>query len=285
MPHDAGRRGPAHAHAPRPPTVTPGAAVTLTVTGIPGQNFAVLGSSVGAGLAYGGVNLAVGSDMVILAMGAIGGTGLGGRDVHAAICRLDARSLLRAGGHVGLAVVHPDRRVAERGAAQQRRRGRRHRHARVLLVLLGAARSGRASPGLSGSRPGPLDHRAQGLRGRPARAARPSTSTLPPWGRRALCRLATEAEHRPTMISRDTSASRVPRLPGQNRMRKSTPPAPCYLIYRLQTAIRMAYPPRSLRITPYYRPDRARAAVSSALLRPGSERSWRPRCRSRCRRQ
>lgn len=56
-------------------TATPGAAVTLTVTGIPGQQFAVLGSSVGAGLAYGGVNLAVGSDMVILALGSIGGTG------------------------------------------------------------------------------------------------------------------------------------------------------------------------------------------------------------------
>ena len=55
--------------------VTPGAAVTLTVSGIPGQQFAVLGSSVGAGLSYGGVNLAVGSDMVILALGSIGGTG------------------------------------------------------------------------------------------------------------------------------------------------------------------------------------------------------------------
>jgi len=60
---------------PSTTAVTPGAAVTLTVSGIPGQNFAVLGSSVGAGVAYGGVNLAVGSDMVILAMGAIGGTG------------------------------------------------------------------------------------------------------------------------------------------------------------------------------------------------------------------
>lgn len=55
--------------------VNPGASVTLTVTGIPGQNFALLGSSVGAGLSYGGVNLAVGSDMAILAMGSIGGTG------------------------------------------------------------------------------------------------------------------------------------------------------------------------------------------------------------------
>ena len=60
---------------PSTTAVTPGAAVTLTVTGIPGQQFAVLGSSVGAGLSYGGVNLAVGSDMVILALGSIGGTG------------------------------------------------------------------------------------------------------------------------------------------------------------------------------------------------------------------
>ena len=60
---------------PSTTTVTPGAAITLTVTGIPGQQFAVLGSSVGAGRAYGGVNLAVGSDMVILALGSIGGTG------------------------------------------------------------------------------------------------------------------------------------------------------------------------------------------------------------------
>lgn len=42
--------------------VTPGATVTLTITGIPGQNFAVLGSSVGAGLSYGGVNLGVDAD-------------------------------------------------------------------------------------------------------------------------------------------------------------------------------------------------------------------------------
>ena len=33
---------------PSTTAVTPGAAVTLTVTGIPGQQFAVLGSSVGA---------------------------------------------------------------------------------------------------------------------------------------------------------------------------------------------------------------------------------------------
>jgi len=55
--------------------VVPGAPVTLTLTGTAGHQFAVLGSSVGAGLSYGGVNLGVGNDMVILAMGSIGGTG------------------------------------------------------------------------------------------------------------------------------------------------------------------------------------------------------------------
>ena len=56
-------------------TVTPGAPVTVTITGTPGQQYALLGSSVGAGMAYAGVNLGVGADFVILSMGAIGGTG------------------------------------------------------------------------------------------------------------------------------------------------------------------------------------------------------------------
>ena len=56
-------------------TVAPGVPVTLTVAGIPGQQFAVLGSTVGAGLSYAGVNLGVGSDMAILSLGVIGGTG------------------------------------------------------------------------------------------------------------------------------------------------------------------------------------------------------------------
>ena len=55
--------------------VSPGVAVTLTISGIPGQQFAVLGSSVGAGLSYGGVGLGVGADMVIVTMGVVGGTG------------------------------------------------------------------------------------------------------------------------------------------------------------------------------------------------------------------
>ena len=56
-------------------TVTPGVPVTVTITGTPGQQYALLGSSVGAGMAHAGVNLAVGADFVILSIGAIGGTG------------------------------------------------------------------------------------------------------------------------------------------------------------------------------------------------------------------
>ncbi len=56
-------------------TVAPGAPVTVTITGTPGQQYALLGSSVGAGMAYAGVNLGVGADFAILSMGAIGGTG------------------------------------------------------------------------------------------------------------------------------------------------------------------------------------------------------------------
>jgi len=51
--------------------VTPGQAVTATVTGVPGQNFALLGSTTGAGLAHAGVSLAVGTDFAILALGTI----------------------------------------------------------------------------------------------------------------------------------------------------------------------------------------------------------------------
>jgi hypothetical protein len=56
-------------------TVAPGVPVTVTLTGTPGQQYALLGSSVGAGMAYAGVSLGVGADFVILSMGAIGGTG------------------------------------------------------------------------------------------------------------------------------------------------------------------------------------------------------------------
>jgi hypothetical protein len=47
--------------------VAPGSAVTATVTGPPGQFYALIGSSVGSGMSYGGVALGVGADFVILA--------------------------------------------------------------------------------------------------------------------------------------------------------------------------------------------------------------------------
>jgi hypothetical protein len=55
--------------------VVPGTVVTATVTGVPGQHFALVGSSVGAGASHAGVALSVGGDLVILAVGVIDGTG------------------------------------------------------------------------------------------------------------------------------------------------------------------------------------------------------------------
>ena len=55
--------------------VMPGSPVTATVTGPPGQLYAIIGSSVGWGLSYGGVALGVGADFVILAQGVLDGTG------------------------------------------------------------------------------------------------------------------------------------------------------------------------------------------------------------------
>jgi hypothetical protein len=55
--------------------VTPGNSVTATITGSPGHAFAIIGSSMGAGLAYAGVTLAVGADFAILAQGVLDGTG------------------------------------------------------------------------------------------------------------------------------------------------------------------------------------------------------------------
>ena len=57
--------------------VAPGAPVTVTVVGPPLQSFAVLGSSVGAGLSYAGQNLALGTDFAVLASGTLDGTGRG----------------------------------------------------------------------------------------------------------------------------------------------------------------------------------------------------------------
>ena len=58
-----------------PDMVAPGGTVTVTVTGPAGQFFAVVGSSVNAGMSYGGLSLGVGADFVILARGALDGSG------------------------------------------------------------------------------------------------------------------------------------------------------------------------------------------------------------------
>lgn len=55
--------------------VRPGAGVTLTVNGPPGHQFAVIASTVGAGMSFAGVALAVGSDLSIVAAGVLDGTG------------------------------------------------------------------------------------------------------------------------------------------------------------------------------------------------------------------
>ena len=55
--------------------VAPGGTVNVTVTGSPGQNFAVIASTTNSGFSYGGVPLAVGADVEILALGVLGGTG------------------------------------------------------------------------------------------------------------------------------------------------------------------------------------------------------------------
>src|SRR5688572_33446616 len=55
--------------------VVPGASVNLTITGAPGDNYAVIGSTVDAGATYAGQPLAVGADYVIVAQGVLDGTG------------------------------------------------------------------------------------------------------------------------------------------------------------------------------------------------------------------
>ncbi len=55
--------------------VAPGDAVNVTIAGAPGEQFALLGSSTGAGITYGGVALAVGRDVAILTMGTLDGDG------------------------------------------------------------------------------------------------------------------------------------------------------------------------------------------------------------------
>jgi hypothetical protein len=55
--------------------VSPGDAVVVTVSGGPGQFYAVLGSSVNAGFSYKGVELGVGRDVAILQNGVLDGNG------------------------------------------------------------------------------------------------------------------------------------------------------------------------------------------------------------------
>ena len=55
--------------------VVPGASVTATVTGPPGQFFAVTGSATNAGFSYGGVPLPMGPDVIVLHVGVLDGTG------------------------------------------------------------------------------------------------------------------------------------------------------------------------------------------------------------------
>jgi hypothetical protein len=55
--------------------VVPGSPVAVTVSGTPGEFFAVLGSSVNAGFSFAGVPLSVGADLVILATGTLDASG------------------------------------------------------------------------------------------------------------------------------------------------------------------------------------------------------------------
>jgi hypothetical protein len=55
--------------------VAPGTASAVTVAGVPGHYFAIVGSTTGAGFVYAGVPFAVGTDIRILAMGNLDGTG------------------------------------------------------------------------------------------------------------------------------------------------------------------------------------------------------------------
>ena len=58
-----------------PEVVVPGTATTVTVVGTPGYQFAIVGSTTGAGFSYAGVQFAVGADVQLLALGVIDGSG------------------------------------------------------------------------------------------------------------------------------------------------------------------------------------------------------------------
>lgn len=55
--------------------IAPGQSVNVTLTGVSGAHFAVIGSATNAGFSYAGVALAVGNDVVVLASGVLGGSG------------------------------------------------------------------------------------------------------------------------------------------------------------------------------------------------------------------
>jgi hypothetical protein len=72
--------GLAHAQVTLTPNsyiVNAGGSTVVTVTGTPGQQFAVIGSTTNFGFSYSGVNLAVGADVQILATGVLDGAGNG----------------------------------------------------------------------------------------------------------------------------------------------------------------------------------------------------------------
>ena len=60
-----------------PLLLNPGTSATLTVTGTAGQSFAVVGSTTWSGFTYAGVDLAVGTDVTILGVGVLNGSGTG----------------------------------------------------------------------------------------------------------------------------------------------------------------------------------------------------------------
>ncbi len=70
--------------------VNAGASVPVTVTGPPGMPFAVAGSTTGAGLTYGGVPLALGTDAVVVGERCPERHGPGRGSGHAAVPRHDA---------------------------------------------------------------------------------------------------------------------------------------------------------------------------------------------------
>jgi len=65
----------APAIVPGTENVAPGASVAVTITGTPGQFFAIIGSSTNAGINFGGVALSVGADVALLAQGVLDGAG------------------------------------------------------------------------------------------------------------------------------------------------------------------------------------------------------------------